>query len=307
MISMLSGAQQLYLAELNQTQNQMQTAETQLSSGLAVQQASDNPGAVAEILQLQSEIGQSQQLQTNMNSATTELDTADSSLQSAVQQLDSAISLGTEGASSTTTAAERTNLATQVNGILQSLVGISQTTVNGRYIFSGDDTSQPQYQIDSTATNGVSQVSDATNTRVIEDGNGAPIAIAMTAQQIFDARDSSGNASSGNVFAAVSALQTALQNNDTSAITQAINSLQSASANVNSALEFYGTAEDRVTAATTLAQKFQTQEQTQLGQLQDANIPAVALQLTQAQTDEQAALSSQAKIEQMQNLFSYLG
>jgi hypothetical protein len=56
-----------------------------------------------------------------------------------------------------------------------------------------------------------------------------------------------------------------------------------------------------------MAQKFQTTEQTQLGQLQDANIPAAALQLSQTQTDEQAALSSQAKIEQMQNLFSYLG
>ncbi len=86
-----------------------------------------------------------------------------------------------------------------------------------------------------------------------------------------------------------------------------MNLLQSASSNVNNALQFYGTAENRISDATTLAQKFQTEEQSQLGQLQDANIPAAALQLTQTQTDEQAALSSQAKIEQMQDLFSYLG
>ena len=307
MISALSGVQQLYLADLTQTQNQMQTAENQLSSGLQVQQASDDPGAVMEILQIQSELGQNQQLQTNLNSATTELDTADSSLQDAVQQLTNATSLGTEGASSTTSASERANLATQVNGILQTLVGISQTTVNGQYIFSGDNTSQPQYQLDATEADGVAQNFAATNTRTIVDGNGAPISITMTAQQIFDAQDSSGNPTSANVFAAVSALQTALQNNDTAGITQAMSLIQSASANVNSALQFYGTAEDRISDSTTLAQKFQTDEQTQLGQLQDANIPAEALQLTQTQTDDQAALSSQAKIEQMQDLFSYLG
>ena len=307
MISTLSGTQQLYLANLGRTQNQMQTAENQLSSGYRVQQASDDPSVVAEILQINSELGQNQQLQTNLSSVTTELGSADTALQSAVQDLDSAISLGTEGASSTSSATDRANLATQVGGILQSLVGLSQTAVNGRYIFSGGDDTQPQYQLDPTQPDGVTQLSNTPNTRMIEDGNGAPISIAMTAQEIFDARDSSGNPTSGNVFVAVSALQTALQNNDTAGITQAINSLQSASDTVNSALQFYGNAEDRINDATALAQKFQTGEQTQLGQLQDADIPAAALQLSQTQTDEQAALSSQAKIEQMQNLFSYLG
>jgi len=150
MISTLSGVQQLYLADLNQTQNQMQTAENQLSSGLAVQQASDDPGAITEILQIQSELGQNQQLQTNLSSVNSELDTADSSLQDAVQQLTNAISLGTEGAPSTTSASVRAGLATQVSGILQSLVGISRATVDGRYIFSGDNASQPQYQLDAT-------------------------------------------------------------------------------------------------------------------------------------------------------------
>jgi len=306
MISTINGVQQLYLANLDRTQNQMQTAESQLSSGLQVQQPSDAPGAITEILQIDSEVAQNKQLQTNLNSVTTELDSADTALQSAVQNLDNAISLGTEGASSTSSATDRANLATEVTGILKSLVGLSQTTVNGQYIFSGDNGGQPQYQLDATQSDGVAQLSTSANTRMIEDGNGTPISAAMTAQQIFDARDSSGNPTSGNVFAAVSALATALQNNDTAGITQAIGSLQSASGTVNSALQFYGNAENQISDAAALAQKFQTDEQTQLGQLQDADIPAAALQLTQTQTDEQAALSSEAKIEQMQNLFSYL-
>ena len=41
--------------------------------------------------------------------------------------------------------------------------------------------------------------------------------------------------------------------------------------------------------------------------MQDANIPAAALALTQATTQQQAALSVEAKIQQMPTLFSLLG
>jgi flagellin-like hook-associated protein FlgL len=76
---------------------------------------------------------------------------------------------------------------------------------------------------------------------------------------------------------------------------------------LNQQLEFYGQAEDRVTAASNLAQKFQTGQTAQLSGLRDADIPSVALQLTQSQLDEQAALSAEANIAQQKNLFSYLG
>ena len=42
--------------------------------------------------------------------------------------------------------------------------------------------------------------------------------------------------------------------------------------------------ENRVTEATDLAQKFQTQEQTQLGNLQDTDIPTTATELSQLQS-----------------------
>jgi len=41
--------------------------------------------------------------------------------------------------------------------------------------------------------------------------------------------------------------------------------------------------------------------------VQDADIPAAAEALTQATTQEQAALSVEAKIQQLPTLFSFLG
>jgi flagellin-like hook-associated protein FlgL len=139
------------------------------------------------------------------------------------------------------------------------------------------------------------------------DATGTAISVAKTAQQIFDAKNADGSDADGNVFAAVNSLLTALNNNDQAGITTASTALKSADSYLNQQLAFYGEAENRVSAASDLAQKFQTQQQAQLSTLRDADIPSVALQLSQGQVDQQAALSAEANIEQSKNLFSYLG
>lgn len=296
----ISGSTQAYLADLANTQSQMNRAQTEVSSGYKVEQPSDDPGAVAEILQVQTGIGQNQQVQSNLKSVSSELGSADSALQSAVSAVETAISLASEGASSTSTADQRTDLAEQLGGLQQTLVGLSQTTVNGRYIFSGDQDTGPAYQLDASQPNGVKQLISAPATRQIVDATGTAISVAKTAQDIFDNP-------AGSVFAAVQSLVSALQSNDTNAIAQSAGALKTADGVLNQQLTFYGEAEDRVTAASDLAQKFQTSQQQQLSNLRDADIPTVAIQLTQTQLDEQAALSAEAKIAQTPNLFSMLG
>lgn len=307
MFPIISGSTQAFLANLDRNQLQMQQAQGQVSSGLRVQQASDDPSAIAEILQLQGDISQNQQIQSNLNSVSSQLGTADSALQSALQALENATSLGTQGANSTATADERASLATQVAGILQSLVGISNTNINGRYIFSGDQDTQPAYQVDPTQPEGVTQLVSAPATQVVVDINGTSIPISRTAQEIFDARDASGNPTTGNVFAAVNSLLTSLQNNDQAGIAQAVISLQSADQYLNGQLAFYGQTETAVSGATTVAQKFQTQEVSNLSQLRDANVASVAIQLSQEQVQNQAALSAESTLLQQRDLFSYVG
>ena len=194
-----------------------------------------------------------------------------------------------------------------MQGIQQSLVSLSQTQVNGKYIFSGDQDTQPLYQLDSTQNNGVKQLVTPTNTRTIQDVNGTAIATARTATTIFDAQDSTGAPIAGNVFAAVQSLITALQNNDTAGIQAASDAVKSANEYLNGQLAFYGTAENRVADATQLAQKFMVQEQSDLGDVQNTDVPTAALEVTRAQTQQQAALAVEAKIQQQPNLFSLLG
>jgi flagellar hook-associated protein 3 FlgL len=306
MFPSISGATQQYLANLNQTETELQQATAEISSGIAIEQPSDNPAAISEILQTETAIANNKQIQSNLTNVTTEVDTADSALQTAVSALQSAISIAAQGASSTATADTRTTLAQQVAGIQQTLVGIAQTTVNGSYIFSGDQDTQPPYQLDPTQPEGVLQLVTGSSTRTIQSVDGTSFAVALTAQQIFDAKNPDGTPASGNVFAAIQNLETALTNNDTAGITAAADSLQSASSYLNDQLAFYGEVENRVQEATDLAQKFQTQQQTELSNLQDTDVAATATELSQLQVQQEAAMSAEANIEQMKNLFSYL-
>ena len=302
----ISASSQQYLADLALTQQQLQQASSQVSSGMRLSQPSDDPVALSQIYQLQSELSANQQTQSNLQNAQTVLNSADSAVQNSVSAVESALSISSQ-AINTLTPTNMAGLAEQVAGIQQTVVGLSQTSINGVYIFSGDLSTQPQYQYDATQPEGVQQLTQPTATQVIDDASGNPITTQLTAQQIFDARDAGGAPTTGNVFAALNDLHTALVNGDTAGVTTANTELTQALSHLNQQLSFYGQAENRVTSSLNIAQKFQLSEQSALGNVQNADIPTAALALSQAQTQQQATLSVEAKIEQMPTLFSYLG
>src|SRR4051812_16921434 len=117
MFTSISGTTQQYLASLAKVQKQLQNAQSQITSGLRVQQASDDPAAVAEILQVQAAIAHNKQIQSNLGGVKSEVETADSVLQVAVQAVESAISAAAQGASSTASAISRATIAEQVKAL----------------------------------------------------------------------------------------------------------------------------------------------------------------------------------------------
>jgi flagellar hook-associated protein 3 FlgL len=307
MLTNISGAETRYLADLSRLQNSINQATAQVTSGKRVTQPSDDPADLPEILQLEANIAQNTQVQSNLSSATSELQTADSTLQSVVSVLQQAETLAVEGANSTETADDRTTLAVQVASLQTQLITLSQTQANGHYIFSGDQDTQPSYQADPSGINGVDQLLAMTNTRTITDASGTTISVALTAQEIFDPQNPDGSSATGNAFAAINDLLIALQNNDEPGIANATTELQAAGTYVNQKLAFYGDAENRVSDATSLAEKFQTQMTTDLSDVQDTDIPSAAVTLNQEQVQLQAATSAEANVLQMKNIFDYIG
>ncbi len=305
MITGLTPANAQFVTSVENLQNQLTTANNELSSGLRVNVASDAPGEVEDIFQARSDLASVNQVSQNLTDVQAQVNAGDSGLQNAIQLLQNALSLGAEGSGTTVTAEQQGGLATQVQSLLSQLVGVSQTQVNGVYIFSGDASGSPPYQLDPASPTGVDQLVTAQATQQIADPSGITFPISLTAQELFDNSDAAGNPTPQNAFAALNNLQLALQSGNATSISTAISDVQSASTYLNQQLTFYGTAQNRITSALDLAQKFQLQDQTNLSNLQDTNVPAVALQLTQDSTDINAAMAAQARMP-TSTLFDYL-
>jgi flagellar hook-associated protein 3 FlgL len=296
---------QNFINAINSIQARLNTAQKQLSTGLAVSQPSDAPDELSPILQLHAQINQNQTMQTTLNGTLTTINAAESALSSSVTLLQNASSIATEATGLSETADSRATLAQNVQGLLQQMVSNANTTVNGNYVFSGDQSLTQLYQLDSASPTGVDRLATATSTDLVQGPGGVQIAASLTANTIFDNRNPDDTVAPNNVFNALNGLIVALQNNDTAGINTSISSLQTASVYMNDQLAFYGTAQNQVNSGVTSLQNNLVQLQTQLGNLQNADEAASITQLTQAQTQLQAALAAQARMP-TQSLFNVL-
>ncbi|HLH01005.1 MAG TPA: flagellin [Bryobacteraceae bacterium] len=81
--------------------------------------------------------------------------------------------------------------------------------------------------------------------------------------------------------------------------------VQSAGVYLNQELAFYGTAQNRVNSSLSFSQNCQTQLQSELSGIQDADEAQAITQITQAQTQLQAGLVSRAQLPRT-SLFDFL-
>jgi flagellar hook-associated protein 3 FlgL len=301
MVSTLLPSTQQFLNNINRIGDEMTQAQTQLSTGLKVNVVSDAPDIISPLLQAQANLSTAQQIGSNLGQVSTEVNTGEQAMESAVSLYDQVQSLSAEGATSTQTASGRADIAQQLQSVEQQMVGLANTSVNGRYIFAGDSDQTQPYTFDPTQTDPVSVYQGSASTRTIQAANGTTFPVALTAQQIFDSTDPT-----TNVFTSINNMVAALNSNDQTAISTANAALPGVSTYMNSQLAFYGTAQDAISSATTSASTLVTQLQTQISGMQDADETQSILNLTQAQTEQQAALQSFQQIPST-SLFDFLG
>jgi flagellar hook-associated protein 3 FlgL len=305
------GSQQ-FLDSINRIQTVLNTAQQQLATGRKVNQASDAPDAVSPILQLYAQIQRTNDIHDSLGTVQTTVNTAQSVLSNAVDLLQSASVIATQATSTGQTPQTLATLALSVQGIMQQMVATANTAVNGKCVFSGDQDQTPLYQLDPTNTaNGVIRAQIVTNGRLVQGPAGEQFSASLTANDIFDRRTTSDPINPDaiapeNVFAALTNLQTALQNNDQAGIQASISSLDTVSTYMNTQLQFYGQAQNRISQGVTQTQDEKLQYQTQLSGLQDADATQSITTLNQAQLQLQAAMSARARIPQT-SLFDVLG
>ncbi len=283
------------LASLNETQLDAEVASLQISTGRSVNEPSDNPTAAALLVENNDQATfTSGSLQT-LSAVQGQLSTADSTLSSITTALQQAVSLGVEGANGTESASDQAAIVVQLQGIQTELISLANTTYQGNYLFAGTATGTEPYTADANDPSGVSYAGNSGSNQIAV-GNGCQIATNVPGSQLFSA---SGN----DVFLAVNNLITALQTN--TGIETAVNALSSASSYLSAQRVLYGNAMSQATSETNYLNTAKLQISQQETTLGGADEAAAATNLSQAQTNTQAALAAISKMSE-DNLFNYL-
>jgi flagellar hook-associated protein 3 FlgL len=277
------------LSAIQTSETNLATALQQVSTGKSVNLPSDNPAAEADMVQNTIETADVDQYTKNVSSVQSSVQTADSALSSVVSSLTQAISLGTEGANGTNSAANQQEIATQVQGILSGVVSDANTSYQGAYLFAGTASTTVPYTADSNSASGYTyNGNDGINS--VQVGDNLSVQTNLPGSQLFS---SSGN---NNVLGSLSSLVTALQSGNTSAISTATTNVSTALNYVSQQRVVYGNAESQLNAQETYLQQETVTLSSQATSLVGVDMAQAATNLSQAETDNNAALAAAAKV-----------
>jgi flagellin-like hook-associated protein FlgL len=164
---------------MQQSQQNLATAETQVATGLRVNQLSDDAAASADMVRSLASSANVDQYTSNVSSVLSQMQTGDSAISAIVTGLNSAITYGTSGASSSLLTTNKQAIASQVESILSSVISKANTSYQGVYVFGGTASTTPPFVAAST-TYISSQGSALTSTTALTSGSVTTISDATT-------------------------------------------------------------------------------------------------------------------------------
>ena len=275
------------LADLQQSQTTLNTALQEVSTGKSVNQPSDNPAAAADMVQNTIETGNVDQYTQNVTSVLSTVQSAGSALSAVVTALTKAVSLGTEGANGTNSTSDLQSLASEVQGILTSVVSDANTSVGGAFLFAGTSNTTP-FTADSSSSTGYTYNGN-TDTNSVAIGDSQSIQVNLPGSQIFT------NATN-NVLGSLSSLASALQSGNSANIQTATASVSSALSYVSQQQVFYSNTQTQLNAQDSFLQQDTVTLASQQNSLIGVNEAAAATELSQAETDNSAAMAAAARV-----------
>ncbi len=283
------------LADIAQTQQEIQTDEQEIATGQTVNLPSDDPAVAATLVQNTSQTSEVDQFERSLGSVQGEMQNADSALNSVISALQQAITLGTEGANGTVNAADRAAIATQVQGIQSQLLGLANLTYQGTYVFAGTASLTQPYVLDSSSPSGVTyQGNSGVNTVTL--GNDFSLQTNLPGSELF-------SSSGTDMFQSIQDLITSLQSgtNIGTAVTEVGNSLNA----IDTARVFYGNALNQLNSQQTYLSSQTQQLAQEQNTIDAADLPNVISNLTTGQVSLEATLETIGQTSQT-NLFDYL-
>jgi flagellar hook-associated protein 3 FlgL len=285
------------LAELQQLDSKQSNLQTEVSSGLAVTQPSDDPGVFGQVIQ---EEGQSNQLAQFNQNATQALNVANASyagITSLTQIYDRATQLATLGGGTLGSSANA-GYASELNQLIQQAVTVANSQSAGDYLYGGTASNTPPFTTTTDSNGNITAVSYV--------GNSSQTAIPLSgSSSVTPSTSGATNAGFASMINNMIAVSTALSANDPAALATAATALNNSEDTLSTAAADNGAVQLRIQSEQTQENSTATEVSSLISTQTSANLPTTITELNQAQLAYQAAMETAVKVMQL-SLTQYL-
>ncbi len=148
-----------FLGDLTSIQRQLTRLQHQSATGKAFDRPRDAPAAVAKSLNLQRALSNLTQYNRNADDGTNRLSFTETAVNDVQNQLQRLRELTVQGSNTYLTPADRGAIATEVNQLFEQVVTLSNSSLRGRYVFSGFQSLTRSFSINAGADGVTASVS----------------------------------------------------------------------------------------------------------------------------------------------------
>jgi flagellar hook-associated protein 3 FlgL len=282
------------LSAVEANQARIEQLQNQITSGSRIAKPSDDPIGVARALTLQDSISQSEQYQKNIDQATSWLNTTDSVMQSISDAMNRARELAVQAANGTLGAPDRAAIQSEVTQLQQHVLDLAHSKYGAYYLFSGTRSDQPGYV----------QAADSSTTPTAYQGNNAPI-LRELAPGTTVAVNADAQATFDPLFKALTAFQSGLTANSSSAINSSLAEFDTALDAVNAQRAQVGAKTNRLEFFKSRQSEISANLTGLLSEVKDVDMAAAITNFAMAQNVYQASLKAGAQAIQP-SLLDYL-
>ncbi|MGY1833805.1 flagellar hook-associated protein FlgL [Blastococcus sp. SYSU DS0510] len=270
------------LQGLNRNLDTFGKLQEQLTSGRLINAPSDSPTGTNKAMQTRSEQAAVEQFGRNIADADSWLSITDSTLQNMLDVTRRVRDLTVQGASTgSSSEASRRALATEVGALRESLLGLANTTIQGRPIFGGVTTGTTAYS-DVGVYQGIVGADVLRRVSFTEE-----VRVDLTGPEAF-------GPAGDDLFAVVARIADDLVN-DPAALDQGLTDLDTAIKRMLGGVADVGARAARVEREQQINSDLALTLETQLGEIENVDLPHTIMRLQMQQVGYQAALQATAK------------
>jgi flagellar hook-associated protein 3 FlgL len=288
---------QMMLQNLETSASTLSATANEVSTGLRINQPSDDPYGTGVTLQLKGQAAALNSYNTSVNDATGWAQTSTSALQSISNAVQRIRELTVEARNGTNNASNLQDDATEVSQLIDQIKGAANTQYNGQYVFGGTLTTTPPYQLG--ATDSYAGNANAVSRQI---GPGTTIQVNADASSVLGS-----GGGDGKLIDTLRSIQQAMASGNTAALSSgSLSSLDSSFASLTQLQSTVGLTQQQLTQASSRIQDLQATNTKILASTQNVDIASVMTSYTTQQAAYQAALHATASILQKDSLMNFL-